>query len=129
MDPIQLYVAKKLVLKVKDNLSGLYPPVLKVLLGLIGPYGEREQDRRAFDLLAENFYAQVKSLSSIKLRNGAQLSEFLPTNVYYDFETDALIHTYFGGSTAITFLGDLHPSPLPLQEYPMAELALASGRD
>lgn len=105
-DPLQQRVAIMLIKKLRENMEGFYPAISRVLLALIGPYERKVEikDSAAFKLLSDNFYAELQRFSEIRKRRSVSLSDFLPENVTYDPDNNALTHTFSDGETRITML-------------------------
>jgi len=116
MDPFQQRLALKLVKKLSENLQGWYPAISRVLLACIGPYGQHrtQQNRTAFNILADAVYYQLRSLPVFAAANPSKLSDYLPNNVTLDTATSTMTHIYADGSQERTDLSALNLQPVLL---------------
>jgi len=110
MDPLQQVLAIKLIDRLKRNMSGWYPPISKVLLSVIGPYGKKAEgskNRTACHILTDAVYNELQKLADLYANRPDKFSDFLPDNVKYDPEINSLTHVYRGGEAITTNLSGL----------------------
>jgi hypothetical protein len=112
MNPLQQQLALKLLDKLSYNMNGLYPPLSRVLLAIIGPYKNfaHTEKRTAYILLKDAVYAQLRKLPELYAKAPEKVADFLPLGVQYDPETNTLTHTDRSGGRIVTELSNL---PLP----------------
>jgi hypothetical protein len=116
MDPFQQRLALKVMEKLKENLSGYYPALIRVLLVCAGPYehANPQQNRTAFNIIKDAIYTELKRLPELAAKAPDRLSDFLPDHVNLHVATNTLTHTWRGGSQAVTRLNEIRPPAISL---------------
>jgi hypothetical protein len=120
MNPLQQRVAVKFIEKVRENMDGYYPALTRVLLPVIGPYGEHVSDNpnSAFSLLRQAFYAELVRFPQLYEKKPERATQYLPKNVQYDTEYGALVQIYRGGEERSTELRGLSIEPVSFHKIP-----------
>jgi hypothetical protein len=116
MTPFQQRLALKLIEKLKDNMSGYYPAICRVLLSWVGPYERKatQPNRTAYNILRDAVYFELQRLPELAAENPDKVRDFLPDNVTYDIGTTELVYNYKGGEPAITRLSTLNVTAVDL---------------
>lgn len=110
MDPLQQRVAIKIIKKIKENMQGWYPALLRQALAILGPH-VRDADspkRTAFRIMKDAIYLELKTFPDLFQKNPDKARTFLPDNVRYEPETNELVHRYRLGKESRTNLGALN---------------------
>jgi hypothetical protein len=100
MDPLQQRFTLKLIEKMKESLEGLYSPLSRQALAIIGPYSAKgeSKERTGFKICRDLVYLELKAFPAYFEADVERASALLPDNVRYEAETTTLIHRYsFGG--------------------------------
>lgn len=116
MNPFQQRLAVKLIDKVRDNVSGYYPAVCRVLLATVGPFNQpaTQPNMTAFNILRNSLYAELRRMPQLASQKPDKIGDFLPDNVTLDVQAATLIHVYAGGSTAVTDLNTITVAEIDL---------------
>jgi hypothetical protein len=116
MTPFQQRLAIRLIDKLRDNMTGYYPAISRVLLATVGPLREvaRQENETAFNILQKAVYQELLKLPELAARKPEKLGDFFPDNVAYDVDARTLTHTYSGGAIAITDLKTIAVEPVSL---------------
>jgi hypothetical protein len=116
-DPLQQSVARMLVEKVNENMTGWYPPISKIMFDYFSNYAsERINPKSAFGLLQEAFYVELLKFASLYDEDHERALAFLPNCARYDRATNSLIHRYFSGNEITTKLDDLQLQPTSFED-------------
>ncbi|MEY9592129.1 hypothetical protein ABIA06_004420 [Bradyrhizobium yuanmingense] len=109
MTPFQQRLAIMIAKKLKHNVTGFYPAVLRVLLANVGPYAHAagQPNRTAFNLLKDVLYIRLRELKQLNEKNPEKVSDYLPPNVSYSPAINRIVHTYRDGRKIITDISSL----------------------
>jgi hypothetical protein len=118
LDPIQQRVAIKILEKVRENIKGWYPELLRLVLMMIGPHGTKAgQAGTAFAILQDAVYAELKNLTLNFAHTDAKMEHFLPDYVSFDGHSGALIFNFpHGGGTVPCDVKALQIPPIDLTD-------------
>jgi hypothetical protein len=116
MDPLQQRVAIRCIEQVKRNMDGLYPALTRVLISVIGFYGEPgyANSKSAFCLFRDAFYLELMRFPDLYENDPEKASDYLPKDVRYDPENAAFVKIYRGGEERFTELRALSIEPVSL---------------
>jgi hypothetical protein len=116
LTPFQQRLALKIVDKLRDNINGYYPSLLRVLLATVGPYAQSapQENRTAFNILKDALYIVLRLLPKLARNKPEKIEGYLPPNVSYDVQSQCLSHMYRGGQVVVTDISVLRISALSL---------------
>jgi hypothetical protein len=114
--PFQQRLILKIIGKLKDNMNGFYPAILRVLLAAVGPYEHQapQPNATAFNILKDAMYIVLRRLPKLADKKPRKLSDYFPPTVSYNVETKRITHTYRSGSAVVTDVSKLEIPALSL---------------
>jgi len=109
LNPFQQRLLVKIVDKLRDNMRGFYPALVRLLLPVVGPYerNAKQPNPTAANILRDALYTELKSLAQLHAKKPEKIPDYMPANVSYDAVANTLTHTYRGGTQAVTDLNSL----------------------
>ncbi len=118
MHPLQQQLAIKILDKLRDNMRGLYPAICRVLLAVIGPYNQPNQqtNQTAFVLFKDMVYRELQNLPALYDKEPGRVPDYLPPSVTYDRPSNSLTFNWRRGPSAVTDLSAISPPLIDLTE-------------
>ena len=106
LTPFQQRLMIRIIDKLNDNMQGFYPSICRVLLATVGPFEKKtgQPNATAFNILRNAMYSKLKEFRNLPEE---KREKYLPGNVSYNSDQNALIHTYRSGTQVVTQLAEL----------------------
>lgn len=115
MDPLQQRVALQMSETIEENMEGLYPPLTRLCISMVGPYVVQADPTSgtATDLIARDLYYRLKTkLPGLAKAKPDRFRDFLPSNVSLEKDNEVLIYAYSSGKPATIELAKLNIKPV-----------------
>ncbi|MEK9969641.1 MAG: hypothetical protein VW600_10930 [Ferrovibrio sp.] len=95
LNPLQQRVSLLIQSKLRENMQGRYPALMRVLISLIGPYGpSTEKIGDAHRLIVDATYTEILKLKKLAEDRPESYKDYLPNTVEFNAESNTLTFNY-----------------------------------
>src|SRR5258708_3463261 len=90
--PFQQRLTVKIIGKLKDNMKGYYPAILRVLLAAVCPYKHQapQPNSTAFNILKDAMYIVLRRLPKLAEKEPTKIAKYFPPGISYDPKTNRI---------------------------------------
>ncbi len=99
LTPFQQRLGLMILSKLRDNMNGFYPAIMRVLMWCVYPrLDDRKKDGAPIVILARAVHSVLRDFPALASREPSKVRHYLPENVRYNFITEEFTHVYSDGA-------------------------------